>query len=94
MDRALLGLPLHIADLSIACVEGWSTQQTRTGVRLRDLAPLAGVPGPASALVRSLEEGPFAQAELHTGQVAHPDALLALRVGGRTSRPTTGSRPG
>lgn len=91
LDRdALLGMALHTADLPISCVEGWSTQQTWTGVRLRDLAALAGVPAPASAVVRSLEEGPFAQAELHAGQAVHPDALLALRVNGADLSPDHG----
>ena len=78
----LAALPQHTATLPIACVEGWSTVQSWTGVRLRDLAVLAGVPGPASAVVRSLEEGAFAQATLTAGQVLHPDALLALGVNG------------
>ena len=91
LDRdALLAMALHTADLPISCVEGWSTQQTWTGVRLRDLAALAGVPAPASAVVRSLEEGPFAQAELHAGQAVHPDALLALRVNGADLSPDHG----
>ncbi|NKQ53980.1 molybdopterin-dependent oxidoreductase [Amycolatopsis sp. K13G38] len=79
----LLALPQHTARLPIACVEGWSTEQTWTGVRLRDLAALAGVPEPASAFVTSLEQGPFAQATLNAAQVRDPDALLALRVNGR-----------
>ncbi|TNC24232.1 hypothetical protein FG385_19375 [Amycolatopsis alkalitolerans] len=78
----LLALPQHTARLPIACVEGWSTVQTWTGVRLRDLAALAGVPDPGSAFVASLERGPFARATLNPGQVTHPDALLALRVNG------------
>lgn len=78
----LLALPQHTADLPIACVEGWSTQQTWTGVRLRDLAELAGVPEPSSATVGSVEEGPFARATLHGGQVLDPDSLLALQVNG------------
>jgi DMSO/TMAO reductase YedYZ molybdopterin-dependent catalytic subunit len=78
----LLALPQHTADLPIACVEGWSTQQRWTGVRLRDLAALAGVPRPSGATVASVEEGPFARATLHGGQVLDPDALLALRVNG------------
>jgi DMSO/TMAO reductase YedYZ molybdopterin-dependent catalytic subunit len=82
LDRAALArLPQHTVALPIACVEGWSTEQTWTGVRLRDLAALAGVPEPAGALVRSVE-GPLAQSPLHAGQVGHPDALLALRVNG------------
>ncbi len=34
----LLAMPQYTYDLPIACVEGWSTTQTWTGVRLRDLA--------------------------------------------------------
>jgi DMSO/TMAO reductase YedYZ molybdopterin-dependent catalytic subunit len=48
----------HTASLPIACVEGWSTDdQNWAGVRLCDLARLAGTDRPASALVRSLERG-------------------------------------
>ena len=36
----LLALPQHTYDLPIACVEGWSTTQRWSGVRLRDLASL------------------------------------------------------
>lgn len=84
LDRArLLAMPQHTAKLPIACVEGWSTVQTWSGVRLRDLAALAGLPHPASAHVRSLERGgAFSQAVLQANQIADPDALLALRVGG------------
>ncbi|WP_460359666.1 molybdopterin-dependent oxidoreductase, partial [Actinoallomurus bryophytorum] len=84
LDRArLLAMPQHTARLPIACVEGWSTVQTWSGVRLRDLAALAGVPRPASAHVRSLERGgTFSQAVLQANQVTDPDALLALRVNG------------
>ena len=32
----LLALPQHTARLPIACVEGWTTTQTWTGVRLSD----------------------------------------------------------
>jgi len=87
---ALAAQPQHTARLPIACVEGWSTTQTWTGVRLRDLAALAGVPEPASAVVRSLENGPFAQATLTSGQVLHPDALLALGVNGAPLGPDHG----
>ena len=45
----LLALPQHTAALPIACVEGWSTEdQQWTGVRLRDLAALAGLNRPRS----------------------------------------------
>ena len=80
----LLGLEQHTAQLPIACVEGWSTgDQAWTGVRLRDLARLAGVSRPASVLVASLERGgTFRHAVLSAGQIMDPDSLLALRVNG------------
>ena len=91
LSRAeLAALPQHTADLPIACVEGWSTQQRWTGVRLRDLAALAGVPSPSGAVVRSVEDGPFARAALTAGQVLDPDALLALRVNGADLSPDHG----
>jgi DMSO/TMAO reductase YedYZ molybdopterin-dependent catalytic subunit len=92
LDRAaLLAMPQHTAVLPIACVEGWSTTQTWTGVRLADLAALAGVPAPESARVSSLEgSGAFAGATLQRNQVLHPDALLALRVNGDDLSPDHG----
>jgi DMSO/TMAO reductase YedYZ molybdopterin-dependent catalytic subunit len=89
LDRAALAaLEQHTAQLPIACVEGWSTTQAWSGVRLRDLAALAGIPEPASAVVRSLEDG--AQAALTAGQVLDPDSLLALRVNGADLAPDHG----
>lgn len=84
LDRAaLMALPQHSARLPIACVEGWSTTQTWSGVRLADLARLAGVPEPRAARVTSLQRrGAFGEASLQANQIAHPDALLALRVNG------------
>ena len=92
LDRAtLLAMPQHTAVLPIACVEGWSTTQTWTGVRLAELARLAGVPVPESARVSSLERsGPFGSATLQGNQVLHPDALLALRVNGTDLSPDHG----
>ena len=82
-DRTqLLALPQHTATLPIACVEGWSTIETWTGVRLRDLAALAGMPTPASAVIKSLDQGTFGRATLQGNQVLDPDALLAVRVNG------------
>ncbi len=82
LDRAaLIAMPQHTARLPIACVEGWSTTETWTGVPLAELARLAGVPNPTSAFVRSVERrGAFNRATLQANQVAHPDSLLALRV--------------
>jgi len=84
LDRGMLTvMPQHTARLPIACVEGWSTTETWSGVRLRDLARLAGVPAPHSASVESLERfGAFKHAVLQANQVADPDSLLALRVNG------------
>jgi DMSO/TMAO reductase YedYZ molybdopterin-dependent catalytic subunit len=88
----LLGMEQHTASLPIACVEGWSTDnQAWAGVRLRDLARLAGVTRPSSALVQSLERGgAFSQVVLSAGQVANPDSLLALRVNGADLTPDHG----
>jgi DMSO/TMAO reductase YedYZ molybdopterin-dependent catalytic subunit len=85
LSRAdLLAMEQHTVSLPIACVEGWSTDnQMWTGIRLRDLAAMAGVPNPSSVLVQSLQrtEG-FSQAVLSAGQIMAPDSLLALRVNG------------
>ncbi|HME47759.1 molybdopterin-dependent oxidoreductase [Mycobacterium sp.] len=84
LDRkTLMAMPQHTARLPIACVEGWSTTETWSGVRLADLARLAGVPDPRSALVSSLERfGAFNHAVLQANQISDPDALLALGVNG------------
>lgn len=92
LDRAaLLALPQHVARLPISCVEGWSTVQTWSGVRLRDLAALAGVPDPSSGEVRSLETaGAFSSAVLSGGQLTDRDSLLALQVNGVDLSPDHG----
>jgi DMSO/TMAO reductase YedYZ molybdopterin-dependent catalytic subunit len=84
LDRATLaGMPQATARLPIACVEGWSTVQTWSGVRLSELARIAGVPAPRAARVASLQRGgAFGAATLQANQVGDPDALLALRVNG------------
>ncbi len=85
LSRAdLLAMPLHTYALPIACVEGWSTEQVLTGVRLADLALLAGIPpGAAELTARSLQRfGYFGQASFSVRQVADPRSLLALRVNG------------
>jgi DMSO/TMAO reductase YedYZ molybdopterin-dependent catalytic subunit len=79
----LLALPQHTARLPIACVEGWTTTQTWTGVRLATLAETAGVAGAGGAFVRSLQPaGVLSEASLSADAIADPDALLALRVNG------------
>jgi DMSO/TMAO reductase YedYZ molybdopterin-dependent catalytic subunit len=80
----LLRMEQHAASLPIACVEGWSTDnQTWNGVRLRDLAALAGVTSPSSVVAQSLQRtGGFNRAALSAEQITDPDSLLALRVNG------------
>ncbi|MFD2078247.1 Oxidoreductase molybdopterin binding domain-containing protein [Actinopolymorpha cephalotaxi] len=87
LSRAdLLALPQHTERLPIACVEGWSTVQDWTGVRLRDLVGLAGLKDPgtlAGAHVESLQRGGgFGSANLAANQLLDPRSLLALRVNG------------
>jgi DMSO/TMAO reductase YedYZ molybdopterin-dependent catalytic subunit len=93
LDRTgLLRMEQHTARLPIACVEGWSTDnQAWAGVRLGDLARLAGVTRPSSVLVESLERGgAFSQVVLSAGQIMDPDSLLALRVNGADLTPDHG----
>ena len=92
LSRAqLLALAQRTYELPIACVEGWSTTQTWSGVRLRDLAALAGVESFDELLVESLQEaGSFRRATLSAGQVGDRRSLLALRVNGADLSPDHG----
>jgi DMSO/TMAO reductase YedYZ molybdopterin-dependent catalytic subunit len=82
--------------LPIGCVQGWSTVQTWSGVRLADLAAAAGVPVPLSARVQSLQKvaderiGDYSRVVLQANQVINPRALLALRVNGVDLSPDHG----
>jgi DMSO/TMAO reductase YedYZ molybdopterin-dependent catalytic subunit len=79
----ILALPQHAVELPIACVEGWSVSARWTGVRLADLARLAGTPAPAGARVDSIQQvGAFKSAVLSAGQVIDPQSLLAVTVNG------------
>jgi DMSO/TMAO reductase YedYZ molybdopterin-dependent catalytic subunit len=84
LSRAkLLALPQHTCELPIACVEGWSTTQRWTGVRVRDLAALVGMRGKLTLDTNSLEQnGVFASASLGSEEVADERTLLALKVNG------------
>ena len=79
----LLALPLRTAQLPIACVEGWSTSQSWTGVPLRALAAAVGSDDAASVFVESLQaSGAFSTMSLTDSQLRAPRTLLALRVNG------------
>jgi DMSO/TMAO reductase YedYZ molybdopterin-dependent catalytic subunit len=86
LDRdALLALPQHTARLPIACVEGWTTTQQWTGVRLAELVRAAGLApvDVGGAFVRSLQpRGALSATSLNGDQVRDPDSLLALKVNG------------
>ena len=80
---ALLAMPQHSYDLPIACVEGWTTTQRWTGVRLKDLATHARASKDMLLHVESLQPGgAFRQTTLSTGQWGDDEALLALKVNG------------
>ncbi len=77
----LLAMTQRTESLPIACVEGWSTTQSWTGVPLRELAGLAGVEAESEATVKSLQiGGAFGEATLAGNQVGDERSLLALRV--------------
>jgi DMSO/TMAO reductase YedYZ molybdopterin-dependent catalytic subunit len=79
----LLEMEQVTAELPIACVEGWSTTQTWTGVRLSELARRAGIDEPKLVETRSLQtSGSLRSVTLNTGQLMNPEALLALKVNG------------
>jgi DMSO/TMAO reductase YedYZ molybdopterin-dependent catalytic subunit len=84
LDRAaLMRLPQHSSELPIACVEGWSTTQRWTGVRLADLAELVGAAPDAPVHVSSIQpRGAFREATFAAAQVRDPRSLLALCVNG------------
>lgn len=92
LDRAqLLAMPQHRATLTIACVEGWSTTQHWSGVRLADLRDLVGAPPGGVLEVDSIQgAGPFRHVALAGDQVAAADALLALGVNGVDLSPDHG----
>jgi DMSO/TMAO reductase YedYZ molybdopterin-dependent catalytic subunit len=75
----LLAMPQITETLPIACTEGWSTVQRWTGVRLSDLATLAGIEHPVTATVDALDN---ASVVLAGSQVGARQSMLALKVNG------------
>jgi DMSO/TMAO reductase YedYZ molybdopterin-dependent catalytic subunit len=87
----LSALPQHTHELTIGCVEGWSTTQTWTGVRLADLAALVGARENATATVVSVQPGGlYGSATFASDQLRDPRMLLALRVNGVDLSPDHG----
>jgi DMSO/TMAO reductase YedYZ molybdopterin-dependent catalytic subunit len=79
----LEAMPQYTYTMPIACVEGWSTTQHWTGVRLSDLGRMAGAaPGDILEVTSLQKAGPFRAAAYAADQVADHRALLALRVNG------------
>jgi DMSO/TMAO reductase YedYZ molybdopterin-dependent catalytic subunit len=78
-----MGLPQRTHSLPIACVEGWSTTQSWTGVPLADLARMVGAEDADEVFVESLQpRGVLREATLSRDQIADERAMLALRVNG------------
>ena len=102
LDRAALAaMPQHTERLPIGCVQGWSTVQTWSGVRLADLAAAAGVPVPLSARVQSLQKvaderiGDYSRVVLQANQVLNPRcAVGAARERRRPVARIMATRPG
>lgn len=87
----LRALPQHDARHAITCVEGWSSEQDWSGVRVRDLLAMAGADPASEVIVHSLQKrGAYARSELNVPHAQHADTLLALRVGGRQLHPDHG----
>ncbi len=85
-------LPQHSATLPITCVEGWSSSQRWTGVRVRDLLAMAGAAPHTGARVQSLQPyGSYVSSDLDHFQAHDPDTLLALQVNGEPLAPDHGS---
>lgn len=78
----LRALPQATVRLPIACVEGWTTWATWTGVRVGDLAALASAPDGAALRFHSLETGLYGVSTLPAPHVRATESLLALRVNG------------
>ena len=78
----LARLPQHEARLPIACVEGWSAGGLWSGVRLRDVLDLAGIPVDARVRVVSLERGHYQSSPVGPRGARDPLTLLATRLNG------------
>jgi DMSO/TMAO reductase YedYZ molybdopterin-dependent catalytic subunit len=76
-------LPQASATLPIACVDGWSTSQRWTGIRVRDLLTMAGARPGATVTVESLQQRrSYRSSDIDHVQARDPDTLLATKVNG------------
>lgn len=77
-------MPQREADLTIACVDGWSASARWRGVPVADLMALAGASEGARSSVISLQPSgaPYASSDLSPGQIADRDTLLAFELNG------------
>jgi DMSO/TMAO reductase YedYZ molybdopterin-dependent catalytic subunit len=84
LSHAELGaLPQHRVELPIACVEGWSSQATWTGVRICDLMRSVGAGGGHAVRVESLEKsGGYRVTTLPAAFADDPRTLLATGLNG------------
>lgn len=79
----LEALPQRSEVLPIACVEGWTIDATWTGVRLRDLLDLVGMPEDAAIRLRSMQRrGAFRETTMPAAYARDPRTLIALRLNG------------
>ncbi len=87
----LMAMPQRRHELTIGCVEGWSTTQQWKGVRIADLAELVGAPPHATAVVESVQPGGLYRSAVLSGeQVSDERSLLALHVNGVPLSPDHG----
>jgi DMSO/TMAO reductase YedYZ molybdopterin-dependent catalytic subunit len=91
LSRAdLLAMEQATETLPIACVEGWTTKQTWTGVRVRELAALVGAEQAPSVFVKSLQDAVLGKASLSGDTLRDERTLLALKVNGADLSPDHG----
>ncbi len=87
----LLAAPQHTATLPIACVEGWSSSQRWTGVRVRDLFDQAGVGRDSESVVYAMHKSErLRTAPLSAAHANDSDTLLALYVNDEPLAPDHG----
>lgn len=83
----LQAMEQHEYEIPIACVEGWSANESWRGIRLRDLLAAAGIDEPREIDVVSLQEESAPGRRYGTSTVSkdlstHNQTLLAMEVNG------------